>query len=131
LAGQKVSLYNETCKNRQLTRVYDSPERQMPIRADLLAEQTPTVHRFDKLVKRYGKIAVRITQIGWVSVFLAGRDEHLTLVVSRLAGVDKPMMLLTNPPVDNPVGRKMHIASAHTQMGMRGGNSLSQQSCQP
>jgi transposase len=32
---------------------------------------------------------------------LPGRDEDLTLVVSRLAGNDKPMMLLTNLPVES------------------------------
>jgi hypothetical protein len=37
------------------------------------------------------------------------------------------MMLLTNLPVENPKGRKMHIAFLHTQMGMRGGNALSQE----
>ena len=88
--------------NRHLMMVYDSSGQQIPIRADLLAEQTPTAHRFDKLVKRHGKPAFRITQIGWVKVHLPCRDEDLTLVVSRLAGVDKPMMLLTNLPVDNP-----------------------------
>jgi hypothetical protein len=36
-----------------------------------------------------------------MKVHLHGRDEDLTLVVSRLAGVDKPMMLLTNLPVEN------------------------------
>jgi hypothetical protein len=68
----------------------DSEQRQagqwVPIRADLLAEQTPTGHRFDKLVKRHGKPSIRITQIGWTKVRLPGRDEALTLVVSRLAG---------------------------------------------
>jgi hypothetical protein len=87
--------------NRHLVRVYDSFGQQIPVRADLLAEQTPTTHRFHKLVKRYGKPSFRITQIGWVQVRLPGRDEDLTLVVSRLAGVDKPMMLLTNLPVEN------------------------------
>ena len=87
--------------NRHLVRVYDSCGQQIPIRADLLAEQTSTTHRFHKLVKRYGKPSFRITQIGWVQVRLPGRDEDLTLVVSRLAGVDKPMMLLTNLPVEN------------------------------
>jgi hypothetical protein len=75
--------------------------QRVPIRAEQLAEQTPTPHRFYKLVKRRGKPAVRITQIGWVKVRLPGRDEDLTLIVSRLAGNDKPMMLLTNLPVDN------------------------------
>jgi hypothetical protein len=92
--------------NRHLMKVCDSSGQQIPIRADLLAEQTPTVHRSDKLVKRYGKPALRITQIGWVNAGLPGRDEDLTLVVSRLAGVDKPMMLLTNLPVDNPKDAK-------------------------
>jgi hypothetical protein len=87
--------------NRHLVQVYGSSGQQIPIRADLLAEQTPTVHRFGKLVKRHGKPSLRITQIGWVNVRLPGRDEDLTLVVSRLAGVDKPMMLLTNLPVEN------------------------------
>jgi hypothetical protein len=73
----------------------------LPIRAQQLAEQTPTPHRFHKLIKRHGKPALRITQIGWVKVRLPGREEELTLVVSRLAGNDKPMMLLTNLPVEN------------------------------
>lgn len=73
----------------------------IPIRAQQLAEQTQTPYRFHKLVKRHGKPALRITQIGWMKVRLPGRDEDLTLVVSRLAGVDKPMMLLTNLPVEN------------------------------
>ncbi len=73
----------------------------VPIKAQQLAEQIPTPHRFNKLIKRHGKPAIRITQIGWVKVRLPGRDEALTLVVSRLAGKDKPMMLLTNLPVEN------------------------------
>jgi len=32
---------------------------------------------------------------------LPGRDEILTMVVSRIAGQDSPMMLLTNLPVEN------------------------------
>jgi hypothetical protein len=87
--------------NRHLMQVYGSYRQWLPIRADQLAERTPTVHRFDKLVKRYGKPSFRITQIGWVNVRLPGRDEDLTLVVSRLAGVNKPMMLLTNLTVQN------------------------------
>jgi hypothetical protein len=73
----------------------------LPIQAQQLAEQVPTGHRFNKLIKRHGKPAIRITQIGWVKVRLPGRDEVLTLVVSRLAGKDKPMMLLTNLPVED------------------------------
>ncbi len=92
--------------NRHLLRFSgDSEQRQVghwvPIRAELLAEQTPTPHRFNKLIKRHGKPSIRITQIGWMKVRLPGRDEALTLVVSRLAGKDKPMMLLTNLPVEN------------------------------
>jgi len=87
--------------NRHLLRFYSGHGQWLPIRADQLADQTPTPHRFHKLVKRHGKPALRITQIGWVKVHLPGRDEDLTLVVSRLAGVDKPMMLLANLPVEN------------------------------
>jgi hypothetical protein len=76
-------------------------EQWVPTRAEQLADQTPTPHRFDKLIKRHGKPYIRITQIGWVKVRLPGRDEALTLVVSRLAGKDEPMMLLTNLPVEN------------------------------
>jgi len=87
--------------NRHLLRFYGGSGQWLPIRADQLADQTPTSHRFHKLVKRHGKPSLRITQIGWVKVRLPGRNEDLTLVVSRLAGVDKPMMLLTNLPVEN------------------------------
>lgn len=78
----------------------------LPLRANQLAEQTPTPYRFHKLVKRHGKPTLRFSQIGWVKVRLPGRTENLTLVVSRLAGVNKPMMLLTNLPVDNPKDAK-------------------------
>jgi len=87
--------------NRHLLRFYGGSGQWLPIRAQQLAEQTPTPHRFHKLVKHRGKVVFRITQIGWVKVHLPGRDEDLTLVVSRLAGNDKPMMLLTNLPVEN------------------------------
>jgi hypothetical protein len=73
----------------------------VPINARELAEQTPTPHRFYKLIKRKGKPALRITQIGWTKVRLPGREEHLSLVVSRLAGCDTPLMLLTNLPVES------------------------------
>ena len=91
---------------RHLLRFFEGSEQYetgqwLPIRAQQLAEQTPTPHRFYKLIKRHGRPALRITQIGWVKVRLPGRKEDLTLVVSRLAGVDKPMMLLTNLPVEN------------------------------
>jgi hypothetical protein len=87
--------------NRHLLRFYSGSGQWLPIRADQLADQTPTPYRFHKLVKRHGRPSFRITQLGWVKVRLPGRDEDLTLVVSRLAGVDKPMMLLTNLPVEN------------------------------
>lgn len=86
--------------NRHLKPVYGGFE-QTPIRAEYLAEQTPTPYRFHKLVKRRGKPAFRISQIGWTKVRLPGRDEDLTMVVSRLAGTDKPMMLLTNLAVES------------------------------
>ena len=78
----------------------------VPIRAWQLADQVPTPYRFDKLIKRRGKPAIRISQIGWMKVRLPGRDENLTLVVSRLAGQDKAMMLLTNLPVETPTDAK-------------------------
>jgi hypothetical protein len=87
---------------RHLLRFYSDSGQWLPLRAETLAEQTSTPYRFDKLVKRRGKPALRMTQMGWVKVRLPGRNEDLTLVVSRLAGVDKPMMLLTNLPVQNP-----------------------------
>ena len=42
-----------------------------------------------------------MSRIGWKKVRLPGRDEEMTMIVSRLAGHDKPMMLLTNLPVEN------------------------------
>ena len=86
--------------NRHLKPVYKGFE-QVPVRADYLAEQTPTPYSFHKLVKRHGKSAIKFTQIGWVKVRLPGRKENLTMIVSRLAGTDKPMMLLTNLKVEN------------------------------
>jgi hypothetical protein len=91
--------------NRHLTPVYGDSEQPL-IRADQLAEQIPAPHRFDKIVKRRGRPAIRITQIGWAKVHLPGRTEDLTLVVSRLAGNDTPMMLLTNLPVENAADAK-------------------------
>ena len=91
---------------RHLMRFYSSSEQSeigqwVPIGARQLAEQTPTPHRFYKLVKRHGKTAFRITNIGWVKIRLPGREEDLTMVVSRIGGTDKPMMLLTNLSVEN------------------------------
>jgi len=97
----KYRLVARLVGNRHLLRFYSSSGQWLPLRAEELANQTPTPHCFHKLIKRRGKPAIRITQIGWVKVRLPGRDEDLTLVVSRLAGSDKPMMLLTNLPVEN------------------------------
>lgn len=71
------------------------------IQARQLAEQIPTPHYFSKVLKRHGKVAFRLSQVGWVKVRLPGREEDLTLVVSRIAGKDMPLMLLTNLPVEN------------------------------
>jgi hypothetical protein len=73
----------------------------IPIRASLLAEQMPTVHPFSRVVKRHGKVILRISQVGWIKVRLPDRKEGLTMVVSRIAGEDTPLMLLTNLPVEN------------------------------
>jgi len=72
-----------------------------PIQSRILAEQTPTPHYFSKAVKRHGKVIFRLNQVGWVKVRLPGRQEDLTLVVSRIAGEDTPLMLLTNLPVED------------------------------
>jgi hypothetical protein len=66
-----------------------------------LAEQTHTPHYFSKAVKRQGKTVFRVSYAGRVKVRLLGREEDLTLVVSRIAGEDTPLMLLTNLPVEN------------------------------
>lgn len=71
------------------------------IQSWLLAEKTPTPYYFSKAIKRHGKVILRLSQVGWVKVRLPGRQEDLTLVVSRIAGEDTPLMLLTNLPVEN------------------------------
>lgn len=86
---------------RHLMRFLGHYRQPVPIRAIDLAEQTPTKSRFHKLVKRHGKPTLRVTQMGWTKVSLPGRDENLTMIVSRLAGVNKPMMLLTNLTIEN------------------------------
>ena len=72
----------------------------VPIQARMLAEQTPTPHRSWRTVKRHGKVILRFSQVGWVTVRLPGRKETLTMVVARTAGRDVPFMLLTNLPVE-------------------------------
>jgi len=75
--------------------------RWIRVEARRLAEQTPTPHRWSRVVKHRGKIVFRTSQVGWVKVRLPGRDEELTMLVSRLPGHDAPLMLLTNLPVEN------------------------------
>jgi hypothetical protein len=87
--------------DRHLRPVYAGFEQHTSIRADYLAEQIPTWYRFDRIVKRRRKKKVRITQIGFVKAKLPSRDEQLTMVVCRLAGHNKPMMLLTNLSVED------------------------------
>jgi hypothetical protein len=87
--------------NRHLRPVCEGLGRHTPIMADYLADQIPTPYRFDKIVKHRGKKKVRITQIGFTKVKLPSRDEQLTMIVCRLAGYDKPMMLLTNLSVED------------------------------
>jgi len=72
-----------------------------PIQSRQLAEQIPTTHYFSKTVKRKGKTIFRLSQVGWVKVRLPDREEDLTMVVSRIAGEDTPLMLLTNLPVED------------------------------
>jgi hypothetical protein len=87
--------------NRHLRPVYEGLEQHTTVGADYLADQTPTPYRFDKIVKRRGQKKVRITQIGFIKVKLPSRDEALTMIVCRLAGHDKAMMLLTNLTVED------------------------------
>jgi len=47
---------------------------------------------------RFGKPAFRITPVGWVKVRLPGRGKNPTMVVSRLARHNTPMILLTKIP---------------------------------
>jgi hypothetical protein len=73
----------------------------IPIRADVLVEQLPAPYHFTRAVKHHGKTILRLSQIGWTKVRLPDRDEVLTMVVSRIAGQNTPIMLLTNLPVEN------------------------------
>jgi len=105
--------------NRHLMQVYG----QTPIRADQLAEQTSTPYYFHKLVKRHGKPAIVMSRIGWKKVRLPERDEEMTMIVSWLAGHDKPMMLLTNSPVENAKDAKrimrLYIGRWECEEGIR------------
>jgi hypothetical protein len=65
-----------------------------------LADKVSTPYHFDRPIKRCDKLALRITQIGW-NVLLPGRPKAFHLVVSHQTGQDKPMMLLTNVPVES------------------------------
>jgi len=74
--------------------------RWVPILARDLAEQVATPYRWSRVVKHKGKVVLRLGQMGWIRVRLPGRSEVLTMVVSRQAGSDTPMMLLTTLPVE-------------------------------
>ncbi|MBU1260822.1 MAG: transposase [Planctomycetes bacterium] len=69
----------------------------------LTNQRTKFISRLDRLDQQLVKDSKFDSTVKEVlpEVRLPGRDEKLTLVVSRLAGVDKPMMLLTNLPVEN------------------------------
>jgi len=69
--------------------------------AGTLAEQTPTPHRWTRLVRRRRRVRIRLSQVGWVKVRLPGRAEVLTMVISRFSGRDTPLMLLTNLAVED------------------------------
>jgi len=73
----------------------------IPIEARQLAERTATPHRGSRVVKSKGREVLKISQIGWVKVRLPGREETLTMIVSRSPGKDVPFMLLTNLPVES------------------------------
>jgi len=87
--------------NRHLMPVYEGLEQHTTVGADYLSDQTPTPYRFDRIVISRGQKKVRITQIGFIKVKLPSRDEALTMIVCRLAGHDKAMMLLTNLSVED------------------------------
>lgn len=61
------------------------------------------------MVKRRGKVILRVSQVGWIKVRLPDREEILTMVVSRIAGEDTPMLLLTNLPVENAEDAKRFL----------------------
>lgn len=78
----------------------------VPIAARDLAERTATSYRWGRVVKCKGRVVLRIGQIGWVRVRLPGRSEVLTMVVSRQAGCETPMMLLTTLTVETVADAK-------------------------
>ncbi len=49
---------------------------------------------------RCGKPTLRMTQIGGTKGRDTDRNENLTMVVSRLDGVNKPMMMRTNLTIE-------------------------------
>jgi len=76
----------------------DSPHSKggqwVPMRAKHPANQVPTPYRFDKLIKRRGRPALRITQIGWTKVRLPkcyrilNADENLQVGANRVSDID-------------------------------------------
>ena len=94
-----MAFYNRFGGSTQTVEVQQEG-RWVPIAARDLAEQIPTPYRWSRVVKHKGKVVLRLGQVGWVRVRLPGRSEVMTMVVSRLAGSDTPMMLLTTLPVE-------------------------------
>jgi hypothetical protein len=108
--------------NRHLTVLYDGFEKVL-IYAEDLADRTKTPIVFHKIVCRHGRLMKRICQIGWVKVGLPNRNEELTMIVSRLNGYTKPMMLLTNAVVKNAADARrvfgLYIRRWECEEGMR------------
>lgn len=80
---------------------YKVKGRWIRVNARHLAEKISTPHRAWRVVKSKGKRKTKTSQMGWVKVRLPGRKEVLTMVVSREAGRDTPLMILTNLPVES------------------------------
>lgn len=74
--------------------------RWVPLLARDLAEHVASPYRWSRVVKHKGRVVLRVGQVGWVRVRLPGRTEVLTMIVSRQAGSDTPMMLVTTLPIE-------------------------------
>lgn len=94
-----LAFYSQFAGPAQIVEVQQEG-RWVPIVARDLAEQIATPYRWSRVVKHKGKVVLRLGQVGWVRVRLPGRGEVLTMVVSRQAGRDTPMMLVTTLPVE-------------------------------
>jgi hypothetical protein len=108
--------------NRYLTILYGGIEKTV-IYADDLADRTKTPINFHKVVRRRGRLTRRVCQIGWVKVGLPNRKDELTMIVSRLSGYNKPMMLLTNVAVKTAADAEhvfgLYIRRWECEEGMR------------